>query len=286
MTWNRKQHEIGGSSIPVSRSTHSPICPQIFKHVYISWVPILPRWLQYLQKYHPRSAHLIPTFPFPRLRFMWSFSSWRQPLCAACGWLAWSPPQCPWGTQLAPGHRPQSLSALTWGLESQALRKKKLTGYAGCRIRGPVCVFRNAQDIWTLGEEYSQLLEKLQLWEINLWPWGFKALRQDDVLWVRIGCMDSEGMWRTPVLEERLFQAPVCHSAVVEILNSGKKSEVTELEKRVVIQGKRLSQQHLRQQSVHCKTKWSWSQEGRCPPDRWACWEYPWSWEFWETQPL
>lgn len=131
MTWNRKQHEIGGSSVPVPRPTHSSIFPQIFKHIYVSWVPILPRRLHCLQKHHPRSVHLIPTFPFSRLRLMCSSSSWRQPLRAAGGWLARSPSRCPRGPRPAPGHRPQSLSAPTWGLESQALRKKKLTGSKG-----------------------------------------------------------------------------------------------------------------------------------------------------------
>lgn len=63
----------------------------------------------------PWICTMIPTFPFPRLRLMWSSSSWRQPLRAAGGWSARSPPRCPQGPQPAPGHRPQSLSAPTWG---------------------------------------------------------------------------------------------------------------------------------------------------------------------------
>lgn len=56
--------------------------------------------------------------------------------------------------------------------------------------------------------------------------------------WDRTGrCIDNEGMLRTPVLEERLFQAPVRQPAVVEILSGGKKSEATELEERVVTLG-------------------------------------------------
>ena len=42
---------------------------------------------------------------------------------------------------------------------------------------------------------------------------------------------------RTPVLDEGLFQAPVLHSAVIEVFTGGKKGEVTELEEGVVTLG-------------------------------------------------
>lgn len=45
------------------------------------------------------------------------------------------------------------------------------------------------------------------------------------------------GFKHTPVREERLVQTPVLYSAVVEIVGGGKKSEVTELEERVVTLG-------------------------------------------------
>ena len=48
---------------------------------------------------------------------------WRGHLSAGLGWWRWCPPRCPRGPQSTPGHRPQSLSALTSGLESQALQK-------------------------------------------------------------------------------------------------------------------------------------------------------------------
>lgn len=41
----------------------------------------------------------------------------------------------------------------------------------------------------------------------------------------------------TPVLDEGLFQAPVLHSAVIEVITGGKKGEVTELEEGVVTLG-------------------------------------------------
>ena len=54
-----------------------------------------------------------------------------------------------------------------------------------------------------------------------------------------IGCGEGRGFGnaRTPVLDEGLFQAPVLHSAVIEVFTGGKKGEVTELEKRVVTLG-------------------------------------------------
>lgn len=45
------------------------------------------------------------------------------------------------------------------------------------------------------------------------------------------------GFIHTPVFEEWLFQAPVLYPAVIEIISGGKKSEVTELEERMVTLG-------------------------------------------------
>ena len=103
----RENQDFGSNSVPTSthlQFAHSCSNTCMYPGCQFSTLAF-PAWSAIF-------LDLILTFPSFRPWLTWPFDVWRQHPSTGLGGWGQCPPRCPWGPWPAPGHRPQSLSAL------------------------------------------------------------------------------------------------------------------------------------------------------------------------------